>query len=434
MILILVPKVTSRLHYSLKLMLRVLMGQDFRLTSSSEEFNAFQGIKFSYGPEPHPGLHFYSDTLLFETGIKAPRTVVEQFDGLKVLFPVMKPEAPLPFDPFAATFYMVSRYEEYLPYRKDHYGRFPVIESLAFREGFLDRPVVHLWAASVARVLKEHFPQIVLSKLKFKFIPTYDIDQAWAYLSKGILRTAYALLKNMYRGELPNAYERLQVLARRMPDPYDTYDYQFTLHRQYSLDPVYFILFARYNRYDRNIPMQSARFAKLILNLADNAQVGIHPSFASNEDEMILRFETAALSELLHREVTHSRQHFIKLLLPHTYRNLITLDITHDYSMGFVARPGFRAGICVPFPFYDLDLETETSLTVVPFTVMDGTLRDYMNLSPEEAWEVISGLIDEVRAVDGSFVSLWHNDSLSETGRWKGWRKVYEKLVQKAME
>lgn len=98
--------------------------------------------------------------------------------------------------------------------------------------------------------------------------------------------------------------------------------------------------------------------------------------------------------------------------------------------MGYASLPGFRAGTCTPFPFYDLTSEKETSLRIFPFQVMDGTLNQYMKLSPDEALEECKKLIDEVKKVNGTFISLWHNESLSEMREWKQWRNVYYKLLE----
>ena len=121
------------------------------------------------------------------------------------------------------------------------------------------------------------------------------------------------------------------------------------------------------------------------------------------------------------------------LKLPETYRRLIELDITDDYTMGYNQMVGFRAGICTPFRFYDLDNEQVTPLRVHPFAVMDATLKYYMKVNPEDAMNHIQPLIDEVRAVHGDFVSLWHNESLSENRIWNGWEKVYRQLIQAAV-
>ncbi|PKP26035.1 MAG: hypothetical protein CVU06_03760, partial [Bacteroidetes bacterium HGW-Bacteroidetes-22] len=115
------------------------------------------------------------------------------------------------------------------------------------------------------------------------------------------------------------------------------------------------------------------------------------------------------------------------------YRNLINLDITDDYSMGFAADAGFRAGICVSFNFYDLDLDTETPLRIHPFTVMDGTMKDYLKLTNQQAVDFAVKLSNEVKAVGGVFSTLWHNETYSETGRWIGWREVYSQILENAI-
>lgn len=100
--------------------------------------------------------------------------------------------------------------------------------------------------------------------------------------------------------------------------------------------------------------------------------------------------------------------------------------------MGYASQPGFRAGLCTPYPFYDLSSETATKLMVVPLAIMDGTLRDYLKMQPDSALQVISTTIQAVRDVNGTFVSLWHNDAYSNHGAWSGWRRVYEELMRLA--
>ena len=143
--------------------------------------------------------------------------------------------------------------------------------------------------------------------------------------------------------------------------------------------------------------------------------------------------EVDRLSDVLKREIHHSRQHFLKLELPITYRNLINFDIRHDYTMGFAAESGFRAGICSPFLFYDLDLDVQTNLMVHPFTVMDGTLKDYLKLPNDKVLQYVEPLINEVKAVGGTFVSLWHNETHGGHGRWVGWPELYRMLIEMAV-
>lgn len=433
MILVFVPKSTSRLRYILRLMLSELLGLDFNITVSTDEFNAYTGPKFTYGKNLEGNhLHFASSGLMFETGIGTPMVQVIEYKGIKALFPVFERNSAMPYDPFSAAFFLVTRYEEYMPYRKDQFGRFTAMESIAHKHGFLQKPVVNHWAIQLGDVLIKRYNDLVIKQNRYRFVPTYDIDQAWSYKGKGFVRTTGAFLKSAFAGDFSDLVKRLKVITGAEPDPFDTYDYQLELQKRCHLRPIYFFLFAKYAAYDKNIPTTNTRFRQLIKRLADYADAGIHPSYASNTDNDSLGWEIKELSKVLNKEISYSRQHYLKLHLPETYRNLASYDITTDHTMGFAALPGFRAGICTPYQFFDVDLETLIPLTVVPFAVMDGTLRDYMNLSPEAAIEVIQKLISEVKSVNGMFVCLWHNESLSETGRWVGWRRVYEALVNEA--
>ena len=238
-------------------------------------------------------------------------------------------------------------------------------------------------------------------------------------------------LKNFNWSEV---IQRSRVLFSGFKDPFDTYDLQIEYQRKYNLKPIYFFLFGLYGQFDKNINTRNRTYRFLVKKMGDYAQIGIHPSYYSNENPELLHKEIRNLEEVVNKDITQSRQHFLKLVLPVTYRNLIEEDITDDYSMGYASLPGFRAGICDPYNFYDLDIEAETKLRIHPFAVMDGTLRDYMELTPDEAIEEIKKLIDEVKKIDGTFSSLWHNEPLSDEKRWKGWRKVYEEMLKMATE
>jgi hypothetical protein len=111
---------------------------------------------------------------------------------------------------------------------------------------------------------------------------------------------------------------------------------------------------------------------------------------------------------------------------------LLHAGIKDDYTMGYSETIGFRAGISVPYPFYDLDRDTETVLTIHPFCVMDTTLQKYMRQTPEEAVETYGRLVEAVRKVGGDFCCIMHNQNLSELDGWAGWKETYEKMVEYA--
>ncbi len=228
--------------------------------------------------------------------------------------------------------------------------------------------------------------------------------------------------------------ERTRVLTHLEADPFNTYARITDIHASCGLRPDYFILLGDYGRRDKNLSPRNESFRELIRDLDRTGLVGIHPSYGSFTAPAKQRKEIQYLSDILGRQVTTSRQHFLRLNLPFTYRSLTELQITHDYTMGFASLPGFRAGICDPFNFFDLAADTELSLRIHPFTLMDGVLKDYMGLSPEEAVRIVCRLIDRVKEVNGTFISIWHNESFCEKNRWKGWTRVYESMVDHALQ
>lgn len=127
-----------------------------------------------------------------------------------------------------------------------------------------------------------------------------------------------------------------------------------------------------------------------------------------------------------------SRQHFLKLRFPETYRRLLAVGIREDWTMGYAEETGFRASIATPFRWFDVEKNEETPLIIHPFQAMDVTLKQYLQLTPEAATERLRTLIHTTQQVGGTFTTLWHNDNLAEIDDWKGWRAVYEQLLKNA--
>ena len=432
-LLIYTALINARTTYIFNLIVGDLLGIDYELTTDFSLFQNYSGPRLNYSSEFVEGaLCIVPIALLGEKGINSHNIGYTNFLGHKAPFAVYNKISAMPFDIFSAAFYMVSRYEEYLPFIRDDHGRFTPQSSIAEQKGFLQVPVVNRWALALGDLLKDRFPDLLIETPFYAYLPTIDIDSAWAYKNKGLVRSVGGFLKNLIKGDFNDVRNRLRVLAGMSKDPFDTFALLKSLHKQYDLRPHYFILFSEYGLNDKNIPTNNSSFQVLIKGIADYADVGIHPSYASNSKPSLLTDEIRELSLVLHSDITSSRQHFLKLTLPETYRNLIDNDIKDDYTMGFASRPGFRAGISSTFKWYDLESEVATNLNIHPFAVMDGSLRDYMKLEAEDAMTQIKPLVDEVKNVGGTFISLWHNETLSDEKRWKGWVEVYNQLLKYA--
>ncbi len=434
-LLIYSPKRTSRVRYTFRLVFHDLLMIPYHITTDLDEFRSSDLPKLIYSDKvTSDDLFFKSHGLLFERGVDNIEVDTLDYEGLTAFFPIYNKESVLPFDVFAAIFYLVTRYEEYLPFVSDQHGRFTASLSKSVEMGILQRPVVNIWALKIKEILTGHFPKLTFTERKYKFVPTYDIDVAFAYAQKGLVRSIGGYLMDLKRLQWKDIGLRTRSIIDPENDPYNTFDLQIDYQKKYGLRPIYFVLFGRYGKYDKNINVRNKNYRFLIKRIGDYATIGIHPSYNSNDHPGYLSFEVNNLSQVINQDIIRSRQHFLRLMLPNTYRNLLENDISDDYTMGYAALPGFRAGICSTYSFYDLDTEEETKLRIHPFAVMDGTLKDYMGLTPADAIEQIRVIIDEVKKVNGTFISLWHNESLSDQKRWTGWRRVYEQLLEMAVE
>ncbi|MCK5462602.1 MAG: polysaccharide deacetylase family protein, partial [Bacteroidales bacterium] len=217
-------------------------------------------------------------------------------------------------------------------------------------------------------------------------------------------------------------------------DPYDTFNEMGRIHSERGLKPIMFFLTSGYGKYDKSISPQNETFRELVGQTMKFGSPAIHPSYRSAGKPAILQKEIQTLSYIAGVDILDSRQHYLKFNLPESYRQYLEAGIRKEYSMGFASHCGFRAGTSKPFHFYDLEKETETPLKVTPFQVMDRTLKDYMKLSPLSAVEKIRKLIDAVRSVNGTFVSIWHNDAFSDKGEWEGWKVVYLEMLNYIQE
>ena len=430
MLLIYTHQATNRVKYTFGVIFRSVLGIELEITTNADRFREFNDAKISYANKPvGDEIFFESGELLFQTRTSS-QTLLLQEKG-----------AENPKDIFALTFFLVTRYEEYLPFTADNYGRFSAKQSNAYKNNFLHKPMVNIWAKKIQDIISARYPDFKFPEKKYSYTPTIDIDNAYAYKGKSFMRTLGGYARALAKYDWSDISKRENVLSGKEKDPYDTYDFQFELQKKYDLKPIYFFLLGDWAPNDKNPPYTNPLMQSLIKNISGKAETGIHPSFASNQYPEKVKIEKARLEKIKSSNplykgektaVTKSRQHFLMLKFPQTYRNLIAKGITDDYTMGFADEVGFRAGICSPYKWYDLEKEEETNLTIHPFAVMDGTLNNYLKLSPEEALEKVKQIVKEIKNVEGEFITIWHNETLSDWRDWKGWRDFYEEVIKLA--
>lgn len=431
MILIFAKAQTPRLQYTLELLFETIMDTKVLLCSDKDEFMLSDLPKINYSDENlHSGLFLKAQLLLFSNDI-APQNPQElEMDGSPVFFS-SSDDSFLPFDVFAASFYVASRYEEYLYTGKADHGRFPARESILHRHNLLHQPVVNQWAELLFRKLQQAYPQLQALEKRFRFQATIDIDNAWAYKNKSWTIQLGAIGKAFLQHRTEDIHSRLNVLSGKQNDPFDTYDFiEHTFSGKPDRLKLFFLLGNR-SRYDRNISHRNENFRKLIQRFAATFELGIHPSYASASKKQLLQTEKKRMEKIIGKPVTNSRQHFLMLKIPQTYERLIQAGISHDYTMGYSEIIGFRAGLCTPFRFFNLKKNRAENLTIHPFQVMDVSLKNYLGLKPEEALRSIFQLMEETKKVNGIFTCLWHNESLGDENSWANWQDVFRQMVEK---
>ena len=423
-------KITPRLQYITDFIGKEIIGEPFQLTADNFYFNDYTGPKINYSDAKinNEELIINNCSLLFENSIKEQNISCFEANEFKAFF---KTEGDYPFDIFAATFYLLSRYEEYLPHKKDMYGRYAHENSLAFKEGFLNVPLVNTWIEDFKKTLKKKFPTFNFQFSTFNFQPTYDIDEAFAFKNKELSKIAGGFARSLVNREWSIVNERWRVLRGKANDPYDAFKWMDKLHEKRNLKPLYFFHVAvEKGKYDKNISPSHPAMQQLMKQHAEKYSIGIHPSWASSDDESLLEKEIRVLESATGKKITASRQHYIRFTLPHTFRRLIAAGITDDHSMGYGSINGFRASIASSFYWYDLEKEKQTNLLLHPFCFMEANSFFEQKYLPQRAYEEMMHYYNAVKGVNGNLITIWHNNFLGTYPLFSGWRDVYEEFVQ----
>jgi hypothetical protein len=415
--------ITPRLKYILQYFNEKLL-VDATVTDDLDFYISSEDVKLNYSDERIDKAEFF----IQQTGLLQQHTISKQFiecfewKETKAFF---KTEDDLGFDIFSAVFYLLSRYEEYREHEPDEHGRYAHWNSLAWKEGFLNKPMIDCWIYELKKLLIVKFPTFNFQFSIFNFLPTYDIDIAWSFKHKGFLRSIAASIKKP-----STIIQRIKVVQGNMKDPFDCYDWLQQLHATNELNPFYFFpVTEEKSALDKNISAKSIALKQLIKRVKEKAEIGLHPSVYSHTAKENLIKEKNTLQQIIQHPVTKSRYHYLLFHLPHSYRELIAAGITDDYSMGYGTVNGFRASTSNSFLWYDLEKEETTTLRIHPFAFMEANNFYELHHSTDEAYLELKQLFNEVKKVNGTFITVFHNQFLGSDKMFTGWREMYEEFI-----
>ena len=432
MLLVYTHKISPRLKYVFKHICTRILGVEVDFTTQIESFIAHDSLKMSYTKQ-QLGNEFFirSHDILFEQGLSDIDVNVHTWEDTKGFFSAGDKSA-IPFDIFAASFYLLSRYEEYLPHVKDQYGRFLATESIAYKNGFLEQPVVDIWAYKFRDALQKQFEDFKFPKREYSIKPIIDVPTAYHFKLKGVMRGVGGTLKELFQLKFKTLYNRFMVIFGLQHDPYDTFKYIINKQKQSNYKFLFFFLLGDFSTFDKGTNPNSKHFISLIKHVADYCYVGLKASYFALENAEVLKKEKMRMEDILNVPLKASRQSFSKLNLPESYRNLIEYEILEDYTMGYVNYMGFRAGTCTPFLFYDLDYEVQTPLKINSYHVMDYTLLKQHSLLDKK--KALNEIIKQVKRVNGEFIPVFHNYTFSDVERWKGFKELFNIVLDSPNE
>lgn len=424
-LLIYIPRVTNRHRYVIGLLQEQLGVQIDIISEMSDELAGHGGINYSHtAVKGWPTI--LPAGLLEQKGIAKIPVEVIAYGETPCLFPVKK-ESVLPYDPLSAIFYCVSRYEEYLPWKPDKHGRFSPQQSWQHKQGCIHLPVVEIWVGHLARVIQEHLSHSLLKRANYTFSLSMDVDHPFRIYSRPFFRKWGAVCRqSISRPRQTKQFFR--ATNDPVADPHNTVDDFCTLAHSKGVTPHVFFLLNSKGKHNSTTDHHNTAYRALVKHTAEKANVGIHTSYqAAMEPEMIYK-EKVLLEQISGKPVQAARQHFLRYTIPGYYRYLLQADITRDYSMGYAAAPGFRAGTGRPFTWYDLEREEITELRVHPFAIMDATFTYYGKWKEDDIILKINKMQETCITNHSHLSILLHNDHLSGDKRFPDWKKIIKAL------
>lgn len=449
MIIIQIPPTYSQeRHYILSVLFGEFLGleyeiqpdnrYDVRITTSDEkEFLVYDGL-FSVSEAqwlqqtslPAQPLDIFNLTRTSLTSVTVSAQVPVIY-GDKLYAPdfleLTENQIRLGVDIFGSAFFMMTCYEELVKQDRDKHNRFPATSSLAYQEGFLNRPIINEYLEILWSCLKHLWPNLERKERVFNILPSHDVDEPFLFAVSGISR-----LIRRCGGSLLKRHSPLQVLKDIMywlrvktgnvgVDPFNTFDLIMDMSEKNNLQSAfYFITQHSAGRIDGVYNIDHPLIRNLMKKIHERGhEIGLHTSYNTYQDALRTKEEFACLKQVCSNEGIEQstwggRQHFLRWETPTTFQNWEDAALDYDSTLSYADYCGFRCGVCWDFTVFNLKTRRTLKLKERPLIVMDRTIlaSSYLDLTHKQALQEISILKDHCKMFNGNFTILWHNDGL----------------------
>lgn len=316
-------------------------------------------------------------------------------------------------DLVAATFLLLTRWEEWKWPELDEFGCHREDASLAAKQSFRDRPILDEWAMVLRVWLKRHRPIWEEAMQPYAVEFSHDIDVLRYYkhpgrIIRGVVRKA--VKERMGLHALKGLHEGMAALFNPSIDPCSTaLDKLMTFSEDLGTRSTFFFMSAKPGKYDDGYSVQSSHFLAIRDQILDRGhQLGWHPGFEAAENDQIFHSELSRIRRVVPNPNFGVRHHFLRWRAGTSWKRLASSDISYDASVGYNYCLGFRASTSHRYMAYDLEADRPLSLEVRPLIVMDGPLQG----THAAVEQTIALYARRCGAVSGRLTILIHNYSL----------------------
>lgn len=339
-------------------------------------------------------------------------------------------------DIFASSFFMLTRWEEYVNTNRDKHNRFPAYESLAFKNSFLDRPVVNEYIEMLWNMLE--YLGINQNRLVkyYQLYLTHDVDEPLKYTNwkSGVKEIIGDLIK---RRNIKLAFNKLLIKMKVglkidvEKDPYNTFDYLMDVSENIGVNSYFFFMGKGQTKFDNMYNIKDVFIKDLVSKIKYRGHyIGIHPTYnAYNQKEQFIK-EVKELENNLGARITFGRNHCLRFEVPNTWQIWEENNMEWDSTLGYADKEGFRCGVCYEYSVFNILTREKLNLKEKPLIVMDGNHTIYQpDIEPIIVEKKIKHLIEKVKKYKGEFVFIWHNSSFN-TNKWKKYQYIYERVLK----
>lgn len=341
----------------------------------------------------------------------------------------------IPIDIFGSSFFMLSRYEEYFQVVEDFHKRFPASASIAYRNDFLDRPIINEYLEILWSCLKKQWPGLRRKQRTFRLIPTHDVDIPYEYLGQPFRKIVIKSAADAYHGLkfrqiFDNISNWIKINGGGGQDPYDTHNWLMAIAEKENLKATFNFMSGGRLPVDYYYSLKGKHIKRLIKRITRRGhEIGFHPSYLTAFDGELWKTEFDKFQKVLNGyPIKGGRQHFLIFKIPYTWRYWSENSLEYDSTLGFADHAGFRCGICYEYPVFDLEKRRQMSLRERPLIAMERTVIDdaYQGLgTTPAALDYMQKLKYNCRKFRGDFVLLWHNQRFVDHKE----REIYRALI-----